>query len=213
MALIRTLALAALGFTGPTGVGTTGVTRADRALSWTAVTAPTTASENSGYLVDGAGVTITLPSGCTVGDQIDIVGKRAGFTVASNGNSINSAPGIFSHWVDRTSAGSRHWRSIASDSTGIHLAAVVLNNGDIWTSTNGGATWTDEVAAGGRMWNSIASDSTGSHLAAAASNDDIWTYVGKPGSVIGAPGATLQLVCSGANAFYVLGTTGSVSAE
>jgi hypothetical protein len=82
-------------------------------------------------------------------------------------------------WTDQATAGSEYWHSIASSSDGTHLAAVVYY-GDIWTSTNSGASWTDQSAAGSRYWQSIASSSDGTHLAAVVSGGDIWTGVVAP---------------------------------
>ena len=41
------------------------------------------------------------------------------------------------------------------------LAAVVGNNGYIYTSTNWGASWTEQTSSGQRYWFSIASSSDG----------------------------------------------------
>ena len=69
---------------------------------------------------------------------------------------------------------------ITMSSDGTHLAAVESDNsaygtepGDIWTSTNSGATWTDQSAVQGnsaiknREWTCIASNADGTHLVAA----------------------------------------------
>ena len=59
---------------------------------------------------------------------------------------------------------------------GTHLAAVDNHGGDIWTSSDSGATWTDQAAAGSRNWWSIAMSADGTHLAAAEFGGGIWTY-------------------------------------
>jgi hypothetical protein len=65
-------------------------------------------------------------------------------------------------YSDDTPSGSEHnlnWGAVASDSTGKYLAAVV-NGGDIYTSTNYGATWTDETPSGtghNQNWSKITS--------------------------------------------------------
>jgi hypothetical protein len=94
-------------------------------------------------------------------------------------------------WTDRTSSGPAHgppngiggwgWVSVASDSTGDRLVAVV-DAGDIWSSTNAGLTWNDQTPSGSasnQVWNSVASDSTGTNLVAVDElvtgyNGDIW---------------------------------------
>ena len=51
------------------------------------------------------------------------------------------------------------------DATPLAALADSGGGGDIYTSTDSGATWTDQTAAGSRHWRSIASSSDGSHLA------------------------------------------------
>jgi hypothetical protein len=78
--------------------------------------------------------------------------------------------------------------SVASDATGTHLVAggggeeSGSTNGDIWTSSNTGASWTDQTPSGpahGQIWTSIASSSTGTKLVALSGcgspTGDIWT--------------------------------------
>jgi hypothetical protein len=110
----------------------TGATGPAGALAWSAASSSLTASANSGYFVDASGVTITLPSGCIEGQEIDVLGDGSGFTVALGGGSLVAAPYTFLGWTDQTSAGSRNWFSLASDSTGQNLVAAV-SGGDIWT--------------------------------------------------------------------------------
>jgi len=71
-------------------------------------------------------------------------------------------------WTERTSAGSRAWRSITSSADGSKLAATVndnYGNGYIYTSTDSGATWTERTSAGSRYWESITSSADGTKLA------------------------------------------------
>ncbi|MGA2640862.1 MAG: sialidase family protein [Spirochaetia bacterium] len=79
---------------------------------------------------------------------------------------------ILSPWTDHSDAGKRNWRSIVCSADGTHLAAV--GDGDIWTSTDSGATWTDHSDAGGGSWRNIACSADGTQLAAVG-DDDIWT--------------------------------------
>jgi hypothetical protein len=87
-------------------------------------------------------------------------------------------------WIDRAPSGLPHiqqWMSVASVATGANLVAVVNGfydrpddnpaafSGDVWTSTDSGATWTDQTAlspAHGGAWNSVASDASGTNLVA-----------------------------------------------
>ena len=70
-------------------------------------------------------------------------------------------------WTKRISAGFGSWQSVASDSTGANLAAVMLIS--IHTSTDYGATWTAQSVPSSDSipWTSITSNSTGTKLAAA----------------------------------------------
>lgn len=87
-------------------------------------------------------------------------------------------------WNARAASGLPHiqqWTSVASDATGTNLVAVVNGfydrpeanpaafSGDVWTSTDSGATWTDRTAsssAHGQAWRSVASDASGTNLVA-----------------------------------------------
>ena len=80
-------------------------------------------------------------------------------------------------WIDRTSAGARNWNSVASSSDGSKLVAVVgsdtgtpgASGGEIYTSTDFGATWTARTSAGNRWWCSVTMSSDGTHIAATIS--------------------------------------------
>jgi hypothetical protein len=95
-----------------------------------------------------------------------------------------------STWTDQTPSGPAHgqnWVSMASDSTGTNLVAVAGggsivagpgSTGDIWTSSDSGATWMDQTPSGPAhdiYWASVASDSTGTNLIAVGAG--IWTSV------------------------------------
>jgi hypothetical protein len=68
----------------------------------------------------------------------------------------------------------RNWRSITSSSDGTKLAAVAYG-GNIWTSTDSGASWTAQTDAGSRQWTNITSSSDGTKLAAGVYVGYIWT--------------------------------------
>lgn len=86
-----------------------------------------------------------------------------------------------SDWTARADA--RKWKSITSSEDGSKLAAVdatlsSLNpgdNGDIYTSSDGGLTWTPSGLRLG--WSSITSSRMGDKLAAVASNGYLYTSV------------------------------------
>ncbi|WP_345738692.1 IPT/TIG domain-containing protein, partial [Prosthecobacter algae] len=79
------------------------------------------------------------------------------------------APGTV--WVARDS--SRAWQSVVSSTDGTKLAAVA-NGGQIYTSTDSGATWTAQNS-GSRAWTSVASSADGTRLAATVENGGIYT--------------------------------------
>lgn len=88
-------------------------------------------------------------------------------------------------WTNRTmgtQASGQGWQSVASDSAGTHLIAVIGSagtgtDGDVWTSEDAGATWHKRttVTSTARLVVGpiVTSDSTGTHLIVAAG--DVWT--------------------------------------
>jgi photosystem II stability/assembly factor-like uncharacterized protein len=71
----------------------------------------------------------------------------------------------------QTSAPPKQWRSIASDSTGQYLAALVYNKTSVYTSNDYGSTWiANSVSGSGSSFEAIASDSTGQYLVAGERN-------------------------------------------
>jgi hypothetical protein len=66
---------------------------------------------------------------------------------------------------------------MVASADGVKLAATTIN-GDIWTSTDSGATWTNQTTgspASGLTWESLTSSSDGVKLAAVAVEGDVWT--------------------------------------
>ena len=94
----------------------------------------------------------------------------------STKNYVVTAAIVHGSLIDRTLAGSRQWQCIASSADGKYLAACFGGSavGDIFTSSDFGATWTDHTAYPGK-WTSIASSSTGQYLAACESGGYVWT--------------------------------------
>jgi len=72
-------------------------------------------------------------------------------------------------WVPREST--RNWRSVASSADGTKLVAAV-QNGQIYTSTDSGATWTARDS--NRDWWGVSSSADGTKLAAVASGGQIY---------------------------------------
>jgi len=70
-------------------------------------------------------------------------------------------------WTQRTSVGYHTWTSIASSSDGSRLAATT-SNGDVYVSSDSGATWIDHNVSGYKVLTSIASSDDGARLAVVA---------------------------------------------
>jgi len=153
-------------------------------LTWQAVSGTTQqAVANTGYVVtnDSALVTITLPASPNVGDIVRVSGVGAGgWQILLNaGQSILGITsswlpaGTNSYWYAQTNAGiNRNWMAVASSSDGSKLVAVVAS-GQIYTSTDSGATWTPRDSS--RSWLLVASSSDGSKLVAAVNGGQIYT--------------------------------------
>ena len=91
-----------------------------------------------------------------------------GFTALFTGryNGVSA----FNTWTARDS--SRGWYGIASSSDGTKLAAVV-ENGQIYVSSDSGVTWTARDS--NRLWRSVASSSDGVKLVATVASGQIYT--------------------------------------
>jgi hypothetical protein len=110
---------------------------------------------------------------------------------ASRGGDLWTSSDHGATWIDSSKGtASFGWVAVASDSTGTNLVAACqvsvsadgkLISGDIWTSTDSGATWTNRTAgtaASGHLWTSLVSDASGAHLVAATAHEspsEIWT--------------------------------------
>ena len=149
-------------------------------ITWVHVTGSSVqASANTGYLADNtAQVTVTLPTNPVLGDLVQISGVGpGGWRLAQNaGQSVatGNLPGgvVADVWTARDSA--RSWRAVASSSDGMRLAAVVAG-GQVYTSSDAGATWTARETS--RNWSSVASSSDGTRLVATVTGGQIYTSV------------------------------------
>ena len=82
-------------------------------------------------------------------------------------------------WIARDQ--DREWVSVAVSADGLKMVATVIN-GNIYTSTDAGATWKPhltigETTATGRVWRAVASSSDGNKLVAVASSGHIYTSI------------------------------------
>jgi photosystem II stability/assembly factor-like uncharacterized protein len=135
---------------------------------------------NFGYLAtnDTATVVVTLPVTMRVGETVRVAGSGAGgWTIAQNaGQTIlfgGLADNIGVGWTPREN--SRNWKAMASSVDGSKLVAVVTA-GNIFTSTNYGATWTQRaINLGNQNWTCVASSGDGTKLVAGALGGSIFT--------------------------------------
>ena len=75
-------------------------------------------------------------------------------------------------WTQRTTGGSRVWYDVAVSSDGSKLVAI-FNSGQIYTSSDYGATWTARDSS--RAWYGIASSADGTKLVATVQSGQIYT--------------------------------------
>jgi fibro-slime domain-containing protein len=151
-------------------------------VTWSVASQGQIAQPANGYAVSGntrIGITLAPLSSWVSGDEVEVVSDGAGGFRLSFSAGETGAIGdwTLNAWTDRTALIVQSWSAVASDSTGQHLVAVA-SKGDIWTSSDSGATWTDRTAstgASGLAWTAVASDASGQHLVAAAKGGDIWT--------------------------------------
>ena len=85
---------------------------------------------------------------------------------------IEAAPQLLT-WTARCTDTTRSWFGIASSSDGSGLVATV-NNGYIYTSSDGGANWTARCTDAARAWRLVASSSDGTKLAAAQNGGSLY---------------------------------------
>ena len=136
------------------------------------------AQPNTGYIArnDAAQVVVTLPASPAVGDVVRVRGAGlGGWTIAQNpGQSVytkilGGTAGAL--WTARTSS-NQIWNTIASSADGSKLVAAVYG-GQIYTSTDSGASWTARESH--RAWISVASSADGNKLVAVANLGQIYT--------------------------------------
>ena len=137
------------------------------------------ATANFGYLCtnNSTAVVVTLPATANirVGETVRVTGCGAGgWIVAQNAGQViqvgNLVDTVGFAW--RTNEASRVWDAVASSDDGSKLVAVI-NNGQIYTSTNYGVNWT--ARENFRIWSSVASSADGTKLVACVNGGQIYT--------------------------------------
>ena len=138
------------------------------------------AEPNWGYVARADPATLTLPPSASLatGDIVGVNGSgggAGGFQIAQNaGQKILirnlGLPNYSATWTAREAA--RDWYGIASSADGAKLVACV-NNGLIYTSSDGGVTWT--ARENNRAWRSVASSADGVNLVACVRGGQIYT--------------------------------------
>lgn len=139
----------------------------DKGLSWTNKTVNT---DNHGMNFQAVAVDST-------GQKIVAVGNGYGILTSTDAGETWVNPSL----EDITLWG-QNWWSVASNLDGTKLAVVArgptdsINTGDIYTSTDSGATWVDRTignsSMSGKYWSAITSNDTGDKLVAVEEN--IW---------------------------------------
>lgn len=137
---------------------------------WLNIGAPgTTMQGDNNYSATGTSqVTLTLPTTATTGAVIRVRGVGSGgWLIAQQAGQSVISP---NSWTTRATI--QAWRDVASSSDGTKLVAVV-NMGQIYTSTDAGATWTARDTI--RTWHRVASSASGSKLVAVTFGGQIYT--------------------------------------
>lgn len=75
-------------------------------------------------------------------------------------------PSVNMAWVSRSPSSPQSWGPIASSADGQKLAVGTGAAGNIYTSTNGGASWTAQSSSGSHAWTTLAGSSDGTKLIA-----------------------------------------------
>ncbi len=147
-------------------------------FNWVDVTGTSvSALSNTGYLADNAlQVTVTLPASPAIGDIVQVTGAgTGGWLIAQNaGQSVVTKnlvdPSIGVTWTGRITNPGSGWFGLASSADGSKLVAVV-QGGNIYTSTDAGATWNPRDSV--RAWVGVASSADGTKLVAADGFDNL----------------------------------------
>lgn len=134
------------------------------------------ASPNTGYIVTNAAqVSLTLPLSPAIGDTLGIASPgTGGWKIAQNANQSILA-GAFEtlavglNWTNR--GPTANWRSVASSTDGTKAVAVV-NNGQIYVSTDSGANWAPRES--NRVWSAVACSADGTRLVATVNGGQIY---------------------------------------
>ena len=118
----------------------------------------------------------------------------------------------------------RNWNGVASSADGTTLVACVWG-GQIYTSTDSGATWTARDSS--RNWSAVTSSADGSRMVASEYGNNLVggqiytsaavplsavssTIVGTTGYLSGVQGAAIELQYVGNNQFFPISHEGSI---
>jgi hypothetical protein len=165
------------GFSGNFSGNGGGLTNVSGALPWQMVSGTAQqAQPNVGYLLtNNSLVTVTLPTSPNIGDitRVSSTGT-GGWKIAQNAGQFVSSANLVGNigpvWAPHGT--NQNWESIASSSDGTKLVAGVYG-GQIYTSTDSGASWTARDSS--RIWYSVASSADGTKLVAGVYGGQIYT--------------------------------------
>ena len=137
--------------------------------------AATKASGGNIYTSTNSGATWTAQTDSGAGYWTSITSNTDGTKLAAveTWGRIWTSADSGVHWTPKTdvpstvNGGYGTWRSIASSSDGTKLVAAKSGGGNVYTSSDSGATWTLQSDAGSGNWWAVASNSDGTKLVAA----------------------------------------------
>ncbi|MFZ1075574.1 MAG: Ig-like domain-containing protein [Minisyncoccia bacterium] len=178
-------------------------------------------SENSDGFAVGGDIYTSSDSGATWTDQVN-AGLRSWTSVASSadgtklaatvmGGNIFTSSDSGATWVEHSvGTGVHDWTSVTMSSEGSKLAVADglaevngegMSSGEIYTSSDSGATWVAQTGTGSRAWSGIASSADGTKLAATDANGYVWTAVNS------IPVTNIAVAASSSTATIVSGQT------
>jgi uncharacterized repeat protein (TIGR02543 family) len=129
--------------------------------------------------------TATQPVPSSAVAQVTTSSNGSRIAVTTIGGNVYTSADEGTTWKKESGSGSRFWASLASSSDGTKLVSSEVHSigtpssknnltstccssaGDIFTSTDSGATWVDRASAGMKNWGPVASSSDGLKIVAA----------------------------------------------
>ena len=135
--------------------------------------------------VEGGNIWLSSDSGATWNSTASVKswynitmsadGTKMAATVMNPANNIYYSTDSGSTWSTSSPNTAKNWHGITSSSDGTKVAAYVYN-GNIWISSDSGASFTEDTSVGStQSWEGIAMSADGTKIAAVAHGGKIWT--------------------------------------